>query len=170
MIDEMVRRNISKTTKAECSHWWIATRIIIIIERAKRVEENTKRESREFNFPWRLQLWNFCFSPHRGESSSRAPFWKSCVACVQEVWRLCNWVVACPDPDECRVTSVPLIFRSSFVEMSITEGTITFHERFRGQPRKLLKSSVCVVTRAAWRALSKRMRHDEYRACWSWRI
>lgn len=91
-----------------------------------KAESPFQSESREFNFPWRLHgtTMKFCLSPpHRGESPSCAPFWKTCVACVQEVWRLCNWVVACPDPDECRVTSVPLIFCSSFVEMSITEGT-----------------------------------------------
>lgn len=92
-----------------------------------------------------------------------ASFFKTCVCVWERGLGLCNWVVACPDPDDCRVTSAPLIFSSSsFVKVSITEGTpppfLPYPILPRAFPRcwNPLDGRIAVVGHR-WYALLKRM-------------
>lgn len=101
--------------------------------RAKRVQRGSPRvskEPREFNFPFSVATRNEISTlPPKIEN----PDFLCTETCVCASGRkrflgLCNWVVACPDPDECRVTSAPLIFpSSSFVKVSINKRTQSFH-------------------------------------------
>lgn len=82
------------------------------------------------HFPWRHGM-KFLLSPRKSRIPIfYAPFFETCVCASgrKRFLGLCNWVVACPDPDECRVTSAPLIFpSSSFVKVSINKRTQSFH-------------------------------------------
>lgn len=82
------------------------------------------------HFPWRHGM-KFLLSPRKSRIPIfYAPFFETCVCASgrKRFLGLCNWVVACPDPDECRVTSAPLIFpSSSFVKVSINKRTQPFH-------------------------------------------
>lgn len=128
-----------KQRKAECS---LLNRVATLAnyyrsvqnEKREGVQRGTRvsKESREFNFPFSMATRNDNEISTLLHRENPPPNFVCIVlqnlrVCVQAGERglgLCNWVVACPDPDDCRVTSAPLIFSSSsFVKVSITEGT-----------------------------------------------
>lgn len=127
-----------KQRKAECS--LLLNRVATLAnyyrsvrnEKREGVQRGTRvsKESREFNFPFSMATRNdneISTLLHRENLNFVCIVLQNLRMYVQAGERglgLCNWVVACPDPDDCRVTSAPLIFSSSsFVKVSITEGT-----------------------------------------------
>lgn len=126
-------RNLSRTTKVQSgvkSRGQLLSSARNEKRGVQRGSPRVSKEPREFNFPFSVAT--------RNEISTLPPkienpdflCTETCV-CASERKRflgLCNWVVACPDPDECRVTSAPLIFpSSSFVKVSINKRTQSFH-------------------------------------------
>lgn len=129
-----------KQRKAECS--LLLNRVATLAnyyrsvrnEKREGVQRGTRvsKESREFNFPFSMATRNDNEISTLLHRENPPPNFvcivlqnlRMCVQAGERGLGLCNWVVACPDPDDCRVTSAPLIFSSSsFVKVSITEGT-----------------------------------------------
>lgn len=125
-------RNLSRTTKVQSG---VKSRGQLLSSARNEYKEGARAFQRNLansisHFPWRHGM-KFLLSPRKSRIPIfYAPFFETCVCASgrKRFLGLCNWVVACPDPDECRVTSAPLIFpSSSFVKVSINKRTQSFH-------------------------------------------